>query len=107
MRTGSIQPSGTDFFVTLDRRRFEERPPRLLAAVERDMLTLASPKRGKLGSEVNRDTIRSALIPHGLAPVQPPAREETWSALRIRRSHAGGQGRRAHASASAAFARAS
>ena len=39
---------------------------------------------GKLGTDLNRDTLAAALAVEGVQPVRQVAIDETWSALRFR-----------------------
>jgi hypothetical protein len=54
-------------------------------AARRDHLAwIAYPKAGKLGTDLNRDTLAAALADEGIRPVRQVAIDETWSALRFR-----------------------
>jgi hypothetical protein len=56
-----------------------------LAAARRDALAwVAYPKGGKLGTDLNRDTLAAALSERGVRPVRQIAIDDTWSALRFR-----------------------
>jgi phage-related baseplate assembly protein len=56
-----------------------------LAAARRDALAwVAYPKAGKLGTDLNRDTLAAALAERGVRPVRQIAIDDTWSALRFR-----------------------
>ncbi|MEU5539107.1 hypothetical protein [Streptomyces sp. NPDC020362] len=56
-----------------------------LAAAQRDALAwVAYPKGGKLGTDLNRDTLAAALSEQGVRPVRQIAIDDTWSALRFR-----------------------
>ncbi|MFE0461405.1 hypothetical protein ACFW1A_19370 [Kitasatospora sp. NPDC058965] len=56
-----------------------------LAAARRDALAwVAYPKAGKLGTDLNRDSLAAALIARGVRPVRQIAVDDTWSALRFR-----------------------
>jgi hypothetical protein len=56
-----------------------------LAAARRDALAwVAYPKGGKLGTDLNRDTLAAALSERGVRPVRQIAVDDTWSALRFR-----------------------
>lgn len=58
-----------------------------LAAARRDALAwVAYPKGGKLGTDLNRDTLAAVLSEHGVRPVRQIAIDDTWSALRFRPS---------------------
>lgn len=56
-----------------------------LAAAQRDALAwVAYPKGGRLGTDLNRDTLAAALSERGVRPVRQIAIDDTWSALRFR-----------------------
>jgi hypothetical protein len=56
-----------------------------IEAARRDHLAwIAYPKAGKLGTDLNRDTLAAALADEGIQPVRQVAIDETWSALRFR-----------------------
>ncbi|MEV6056258.1 hypothetical protein [Streptomyces sp. NPDC052107] len=56
-----------------------------LAAAQRDALAwVAYPKGGKLGTDLNRDSLAAALSGRGVRPVRQIAIDDTWSALRFR-----------------------
>ncbi|MEV7414765.1 hypothetical protein [Streptomyces sp. NPDC089919] len=56
-----------------------------LDAARRDALAwVAYPKAGKLGTDLNRDTLAAALSEQGVRPVRQIAVDHTWSALRFR-----------------------
>jgi hypothetical protein len=56
-----------------------------IAAARRDALAwVAYPKGGKLGTDLNRDTLAAALGEQGVRPVRQVAIDDTWSALRFR-----------------------
>ncbi|MFF7354006.1 MULTISPECIES: hypothetical protein [Streptomyces] len=56
-----------------------------LAAARRDALAwVAYPKGGRLGTDLNRDTLAAALSEQGVRPVRQVAIDDTWSALRFR-----------------------
>jgi hypothetical protein len=82
-------PDGADAVIVfatnraeLDRRR---RP--LITAAKRDALTwLAYPKAGKLGADINRDSLYQLLLGDGIQPVRQISVDDTWSALRFRPS---------------------
>ncbi|MFF4316935.1 hypothetical protein [Streptomyces sp. NPDC001507] len=58
-----------------------------LAAARCDALAwVACPKGGKLGTDLNRDTLAAALSEQGVRPVRQIAIDDTWSALRFRPS---------------------
>ncbi|MFE2102127.1 MULTISPECIES: hypothetical protein [unclassified Streptomyces] len=45
---------------------------------------MAYPKGGKLGTDLNRDTLAAALSERGVRPVRQIAIDDIWSALRFR-----------------------
>ncbi|MEU8972013.1 hypothetical protein AB0D11_22525 [Streptomyces monashensis] len=56
-----------------------------LAAARRDALAwVAYPKGGRLGTDLNRDTLAAALSGQGVRPVRQIAIDDTWSGLRFR-----------------------
>lgn len=56
-----------------------------LEAARRDALAwIAYPKAGKLGTDLNRDSLAAAVTGQGVRPVRQIAIDATWSALRFR-----------------------
>ena len=54
-------------------------------AARRDRLAwIAYPKAGKLGTDLNRDSLSASLAAEGIQPVRQVAIDEVWSALRFR-----------------------
>jgi hypothetical protein len=54
-------------------------------AARRDRLVwLAYPKAGRLGTDLNRDTVAALLADDSVRPVRQIAIDDTWSALRFR-----------------------
>jgi hypothetical protein len=45
---------------------------------------IAYPKAGKLGTDLNRDSLRESVLPHGLDTVRQVAIDDTWSAIRLK-----------------------
>jgi hypothetical protein len=41
-------------------------------------------KAGRLGTDFNRDTLREAVLSHGLDTVRQIALDDTWSAMRLK-----------------------
>ncbi|MEU7059592.1 hypothetical protein [Streptomyces sp. NPDC046197] len=86
-----VTPAGTpeeaDVIVVFVRTR-ADLDTLAVAAVEgarRDKLVwIAYPKGGKLGTDLNRDSLREALAERGVQPVRQIAIDEVWSALRFR-----------------------
>ncbi|MFI9809060.1 hypothetical protein ACIHEJ_32720 [Streptomyces sp. NPDC052301] len=72
-------------FVTTSGDLLEADAQAVLAAAQRDALAwVAYPKGGKLGTDLNRDTLAAALSERGVRPVRQIAVDDTWSALRFR-----------------------
>jgi hypothetical protein len=56
-----------------------------IAAGRRDALAwVAYPKAGRLGTDLNRDSLAAAVKERGVQPVRPVAIDDVWSALRLR-----------------------
>ncbi|MFF1705309.1 hypothetical protein [Streptomyces sp. NPDC058252] len=56
-----------------------------IEGARRDKLVwIAYPKAGQLGTDLNRDILREALVAQGVKPVRQVAIDEVWSALRFR-----------------------
>jgi hypothetical protein len=85
--TSTADPDRADVVVLFVANR-DELAARAGAAVEaalRDALTwVAYPKAGRLGTDLNRDSVRDLLMPRGIQPVRQVAVDEVWSALRFR-----------------------
>jgi hypothetical protein len=59
----------------------------IVKATSSDRLTwVAYPKAGKLGTDLNRDSLAALLIERGVQPVRQIAIDDVWSALRFRPS---------------------
>ncbi|MFD9791612.1 hypothetical protein ACFWXK_11755 [Streptomyces sp. NPDC059070] len=72
-------------FVTTSGDLHEAEARAALGAARRDALAwVAYPKAGKLGTDLNRDTLAAALAERGVRPVRQIAIDDTWSALRFR-----------------------
>ena len=57
----------------------------VVAAARRDALAwVAYPKAGRLGTDLNRDSLAALLVRRGVRPVRQVAIDEVWSALRFR-----------------------
>lgn len=61
-----------------------EAGPAVDAAREDRLSWIAYPKAGRLGTDLNRDSLAKALKPHGIEPVRIVSIDETWSAMRFR-----------------------
>lgn len=54
-------------------------------AARQDRLTwIAYPKAGQLGTDINRDSLASAVAEFGVRPVRQVSLDDIWSALRLR-----------------------
>jgi hypothetical protein len=58
--------------------------PALDAARLDKLVWIAYPKAGKLGTDLNRDILRAALLELGVQPVRQVAIDDVWSTLRCR-----------------------
>jgi hypothetical protein len=59
----------------------------IVKATSSDRLTwVAYPKAGKLGTDLNRDSLAALLVERGVQPVRQIAIDDVWSALRFRPS---------------------
>lgn len=57
----------------------------VVAAACRDALAwVAYPKAGKLGTDLNRDSLAALISERGVRPVRQISVDDTWSALRFR-----------------------
>jgi hypothetical protein len=62
-----------------------------IEGARRDKLVwIAYPKAGKLGTDLNRDSLRESLADRGVQPVRQVAIDDVWSALRFRPQAVGG-----------------
>ena len=80
-------PSAADVVILFctDRAELDARGAPAVEAAKRDALSwVAYPKAGKLGTDLNRDTLAEALRARGTQPVRQIAIDDTWSALRFR-----------------------
>lgn len=80
-------PSAADaviVFVTTS-TELDDRGGPAIEAARRDALAwVAYPKSGKLGTDLNRDSLAAVLRGRGAQPVRQVAIDDTWSALRFR-----------------------
>lgn len=86
---GSViaQPTAADavvVFVTTRAELDQRAAPAVAAAMADRLAWVAYPKAGKLGTDLNRDSIAAAMVERGVQPVRQVAIDETWSALRFR-----------------------
>jgi hypothetical protein len=58
--------------------------PVIAAAREDRLAWIAYPKAGKLGTDINRDSLAMAAGELGVQPVRQVALDDVWSALRLR-----------------------
>jgi hypothetical protein len=58
--------------------------PAIEAAREDRLAWIAYPKAGKLGTDINRDSLASAVAELGVRPVRQISIDDVWSALRFR-----------------------
>jgi hypothetical protein len=71
-------------FVT-NRAELDDHGGALLDAARRDTLaSIAYPKAGQLGTDLNRDTLADLLRAEGVRPVRQISLDDVWSALRFR-----------------------
>jgi hypothetical protein len=86
---GSVAPDAGAADATLAFAQDRDGLERLMAALQdsarAERLTwVAYPKAGKLGTDLNRDTLREAVLPNGLDTVRQVALDDTWSAMRLK-----------------------
>jgi hypothetical protein len=80
-------PDDADVVVAFVRTRAElatVAAPAIEAARRDQLAWIAYPKAGKLGTDLNRDTLAGSLAGQGVQPVRQIAIDEVWSALRFR-----------------------
>jgi hypothetical protein len=58
--------------------------PAVQAAREDRLAWIAYPKAGQLGTDINRDSLASAVAEFGVRPVRQVSLDDVWSALRLR-----------------------
>jgi hypothetical protein len=71
-------------FVTRAAELIETAAPAIAAARQDRLAWIAYPKGGKLGTDINRDSLAAAAREHGVQPVRQVALDDVWSALRFR-----------------------
>ena len=80
-------PAGAEaviVFVTNEAELADQAEPAVEAALRGALAWVAYPKAGKLGTDLNRDTLRELLAARGIDTVRQVAIDEGWSALRFR-----------------------
>jgi len=80
-------PEAADVVVAFVRSKAELATvavPAIEAARAGRLAWIAYPKAGKLGTDLNRDTLSAALTGEGVQPVRQVAIDDVWSALRFR-----------------------
>lgn len=81
-------PASTDaalVFVTRAQDLGSPEVETVVAAARRDALAwVAYPKAGKLGTDLNRDSLAALISQRGVRPVRQISVDDTWSALRFR-----------------------
>jgi hypothetical protein len=80
-------PAGAEavvVFVTNRDELAERAEPAVNAALRDALAWVAYPKAGKLGTDLNRDTLREVLGARGIDTVRQVAIDDVWSALRFR-----------------------
>jgi len=85
----AADPSASDVVIAFARSRAEMTTiaqPAIEAARLGKLAWVAYPKAGKLGTDLNRDALREALVSEGVRPVRQVAIDDVWSALRFRPS---------------------
>jgi hypothetical protein len=71
-------------FVTRAAELADAAAPAIAAAREDRLAWIAYPKAGKLGTDINRDSLARAVGDLGVRPVRQVALDDVWSALRFR-----------------------
>ncbi|MGW1890587.1 DUF3052 family protein [Streptomyces sp. NPDC002004] len=85
--TAAESPEAADAIVAFVRTRADLGTVAVAAidgARSGKLVWIAYPKAGKLGTDLNRDSLREALAEHGVQPVRQVAVDEVWSAMRFR-----------------------
>jgi len=76
--------AATLVFVTTFAQAEERVAPAVAAAIADDLAWVAYPKAGRLGTDLNRDSLAAFMTARGVRPVRQVAIDDTWSALRFR-----------------------
>jgi hypothetical protein len=79
-----VPAPATLVFVTSFADAEERVAPAVAAALADDLAWVAYPKAGKLGTDLNRDSLAAFMTARGVRPVRQVAIDDTWSALRFR-----------------------
>jgi hypothetical protein len=79
-----VPAPATLVFVTTAAQAEERVAPAVAAALTDDLTWVAYPKAGKLGTDLNRDSLAALMKARGVRPVRQVAIDDTWSALRFR-----------------------
>ena len=81
---GAAPAPATLVFVTTFAEAKERVGPAVEAAAADELTWVAYPKAGKLGADLNRDSLAAFMTARGVRPVRQVAIDDTWSALRFR-----------------------
>jgi hypothetical protein len=81
---GGPPAPATLVFVTTFAEAEERVGPAVEAATADELSWVAYPKAGKLGADLNRDSLAAFMTARGVRPVRQVAIDDTWSALRFR-----------------------
>jgi hypothetical protein len=85
--TAAPDPGAADAVLVFvrDRAGLDAAGEPAIAAGRRDALAwVAYPKAGRLGTDLNRDSLAAAVKERGVQPVRQVAIDDVWSALRLR-----------------------
>ena len=81
---GDVHQDPVLLFVK-EARELESRGKPVIEAAKKDQLVwIAYPKAGQMGTDLNRDIIWELLKPHGIRPVRLVSLDDKWSAIRFR-----------------------
>jgi hypothetical protein len=83
-RPSDAPAPATIVFVTTFADAEERVAPAVDAALADELAWVAYPKAGKLGTDLNRDSLAALMTARGVRPVRQVAIDDTWSALRFR-----------------------
>jgi hypothetical protein len=84
-RTSSVAGSDVVLVFASSRAELSKRADPFVKAARRDALAwIASPKAGRLDTDLNRDSLSELLQERGIRPVRQVAIDDVWSALRFR-----------------------